>query len=159
MTYGNNLQWEESYLSELITLLVKWILNDNSDLISFSIGVLVNVCYKNKFGMFTLVKCAHTKSFMRTLLKLETDDIFLKVHVYKLLLILEKVCGQLPSIDIHKLIDLIFIILEEGLNQRHVFVLRHAVDFFIDISEHAYWKNSVLDYTEYVSYLLCFIYI
>lgn len=150
MTYGEKLQWQEGYLSELITLLVKWISNEDKDLISFSLGVLVNICCKNKFAMFILVKCTNSKSFMRVLLQLHSDDIFIKVQVYKLLLILEQVSGQVPCIDVNNLIDVTFIILEEGLNQKNVFVLRHVVDFFIDISEHSCWKNSVLDYTEYV---------
>lgn len=150
MTYGVKLQWLEGYLSELIILLVKWISSEDKDLISFSLGVLVNVCHKNKFARFTLVKCTHSKSFMRLLLKLQSDDIFIKVQVYKLLLILEQVSGQVPYADIKHLIDGTFVVLEEGLNRKNVFILRHAVDFFIDISEHTYWKNSVLEYTEYV---------
>jgi len=156
LTYDRKLQSQESYSSELIILLVKWISKEDKDLISLSLGVLVNICCKNKFAMFILLKCTHSKSFMRVLLKLQSDDIFIKIQVYKLLLILEQVSGQVPSIDINNLVDVTFIILEEGLNQKNVFILRHVVDFFIDISEHSCWKNSVLDYAEYV--LICYIF-
>lgn len=149
MTYGVKLQWHEGYLSELIILLVKWISSEDKDLISFSLGVLVNVSCKNKFAMFTLVKYVNSKSFMRLLLKLQSDDIFIKVQVYKLLLILEQVSGQLPPVDVSNLIDVTFIVLEEGLKLKNLFVLRHAVDFFIGISEHSSWKNPVLEYPKY----------
>ncbi|XP_060834763.1 uncharacterized protein LOC132917839 [Rhopalosiphum padi] len=149
LTYRMKLQWQESHSSELISLLIKWISTEDKDLISLSLGVLVNVCCKNKFAMFTLVKCTHSKSFMRLLLKLQSDDIFIKVQVYKLLLILEHVSGQIPHVDVNNLIDVTFVVLEEGLKLKNVFVLRHAVDFFIDISEHARWKNYVLEYDGY----------
>jgi len=157
------LQWQEGHSSELISLLVKWISSEDKDLISFSLGVLINVCYKNKFAMFTLVKCTHSKSFMRLLLKLQSDDIFIKVQVYKLLLVLEQVSGQIPHVDVNNLIDITFVVLEEGLKLKNIFILRHAVDFFIDISEHSHWKNSVLEYDGYVyikiqilMYIQCF---
>lgn len=105
--------------------------------------------------MFTLVKYVNSKSFMRLLLKLQSDDIFIKVQVYKLLLILEQVSGQLPHVDVSNLIDVTFIVLEEGLKLKNLFVLRHAVDFFIDISEHSSWKNLVLEYPKYVI-IACF---
>uniref|UniRef100_A0A2H8TVK4 Protein CIP2A n=1 Tax=Melanaphis sacchari TaxID=742174 RepID=A0A2H8TVK4_9HEMI len=154
LTYKMKLQWQESHSSELITLLIKWISTEDKDLISLSLGVLVNVCCKNKFAMFTLVKCTHSKSFMRLLLKLQSDDIFIKVQVYKLLLILEHVSGQIPQVDVNNLIDVTFVVLEEGLKLKNVFVLRHAVDFFIDISEHSRWKNSVLEYEGYKTNLI-----
>ncbi|XP_003247737.1 uncharacterized protein LOC100576041 [Acyrthosiphon pisum] len=154
LTYRMKIQWQEGHSSELISLLVKWISTEDKDLISFSLGVLVNVCCKNKFAMFTLVKCTHSKSFMRLLLKLQSDDIFIKVQVYKLLLVLEQVSGQIPDVDVNNLIDVTFVVLEEGLKLKNVFVLRHAVDFFIDISEHSRWKNSVLEYNGYKTNLI-----
>lgn len=149
LTYGVKLQWQEGCLSELIILLVKWISSEDKDLISLSLGVLVNVCYKNKFAMYILVKCTHSKSFMRLLLKLQSNDIFIKIQIYKLLLVLEQVSGQTPHIDINNLIDVTFIVLEEGLKLKNLFVLRHAVDFFIDISGDLRWKNHVLEYSKY----------
>lgn len=148
MTYGVKLQWQEGYLSELIVLLVKWISCEDKDLISYSLGVLLNVCCKNKFAMFTLVKYTNSKSFMRLLLKLQLDDIFIKIQVCKLLLILEQVSGQVPHDDVNNLVDITFIVLEEGLKQKNLFILHHTIDFFVDISEHLHWKNSVLQYPE-----------
>lgn len=142
------LQWQEGYLSELIVLLVKWISSEDKDLISYSLGVLLNVCCKNKFAMFTLVKYTNSKSFMRLLLKLQSNDIFIKILVYKLLLILEQVSGQVPHVDVNNLVDITFIVLGEGLNQKNLFILHHTLDFFVDISEHLHWKNSVLQYSE-----------
>lgn len=133
-------------------MLVKWISSEDKDLKSFSLAVLMNVCCKNKFAIFTLVKCTDSKSFMRLLLKLQSDDIFIRVQVYKLLLLLEQVSGQIPHVDINYLIDEIFIILEEGLKLKNVFILRHVIDFFIDISEHSSWKISVLEYSKYAIY-------
>lgn len=109
--------------------------------------------------MFTLVKYTHSKSFLRLLLKLQSDHIFIKVQVYKLLLLLEHVSGQIPDVDVNSLIDVTFNVLEEGLKTNNTFVLHHAVDFFIDISEHSRWKNSVIEYSKYVinHYLYIFV--
>lgn len=133
-------------------MLVKWISSEDKDLKSFSLAVLMNVCCKNKFAIFTLVKCTDSKSFMRLLLKIQSDDIFIRVQVYKLLLLLEQVSGHIPHVDINYLIDEIFIVLEEGLKLKNVFILRHVIDFFIDISEHSSWKMSVLEYSKYAIY-------
>ncbi|VVC31727.1 Armadillo-type fold,Armadillo-like helical [Cinara cedri] len=154
LTYGAQLQWQESYLTELIMLLVKWISSEDRDLKSFSLGILMNVCCKNKFAIFTLVKYTDSKHFMRLLLKLQSDDIFIRVQVYKLLLVLEQVSGHIPNVETNYLVDIIFIVLEEGLKHKNVFVLRHVIDFFVDISEHSSWKNSVLNYSNYKSKLI-----
>jgi hypothetical protein len=156
LTYGVKLQCQEGYLSELIILLVKWISSEDKDLTSLSLGVLVNVFSKNKFAMFILLKSTDSKSFMRLLLRIQSDNTFTKVQVYKLLLVLEHVSGQIPHIDVNNLIDLIFIVLEEGLNQNNIFALRHTIDFFIDISEHLRWKNHIYEYSKYViNYYFC----
>jgi len=159
LTYGIKLQWQESYLSEIIILLVKWISREDKDLISYSLGVLFNICCKNKFAMFTLVKCIHTKSFMRLLLKIQSNDLFMKVQVYKLLFVFEQISGQVPQVDLNSLVNTIFTVLEEGLKQKNMFILRHVVDFFIEISEHSHWKMSVFQYSEYVFNFNVYIYI
>ncbi|XP_050419664.1 uncharacterized protein LOC126832775 [Adelges cooleyi] len=153
LTYGQKTQWQESYLPELISLLVKWISNNDKDLVSFSLGVLVNVCCKNKLAMFTLVKCTDSKSFMRLLLKIQSNNIFIRVQVYKLLLVLEQVSGQVPHVDVNHFIDVTFAVLEEGLKLQNVCVLRHVVDFFVDICDHSHWKDSVVTYSNYKSKL------
>lgn len=156
MTYGVRLQCLEGYLSELIVLLVNWISSGDKDLTSISLGVLVNVFSKNKFAMFTLFKSIDSKSFMRLLLRLQSDNTFIKVQVYKLLLVLEHVSCPIPHIDVKNLIDLTFIVLEEGLKQNNIFALRHSIDFFFDISEDLRWKNYVIEYSKYVNnYYYC----
>ncbi|XP_050542983.1 uncharacterized protein LOC126906419 [Daktulosphaira vitifoliae] len=149
LTYGVKTQWQESYLPELIDILVKWISNNNNDIVSFSLGVLVNVCCKNKLATLTLIKCTDSKSFMRLLLKIQSHNIFIKVQVYKLLLVLEQVSAQIPHVDVNHFIDVTFAVLEEGFKQKNVCVLRHVVDFFVDICDHSHWKDSVLLYTNY----------
>lgn len=133
-------------------MLVKWISSEDNDLISLSLGILVNLCCENKFAVFILVKCTHSKQFIRLLLKLQSDDIFIKIQVYKLLLAIENVSGQVPHIDVHNLIDVTFIVLEEGIKLNNIFVLHHAVDFIIDISKHSNWAVFVLEYPEYVEF-------
>lgn len=150
LTYRVKLQCQEGYLSELIVLLVKWISSGDKDLTSLSLGVLVNIFSKNKFAMFILLKSTDSKSFMRLLLRIQSDNTFTKIQVYKLLLVLEHVSGQIPHTDVNNLIDLTFIVLEEGLNQNNIFALCHTIDFFIDISEHLRWKNHVYEYSKYV---------
>lgn len=87
---------------------------------------------------------------MRLLLKLQSDDIFINVQVYKLLLTLEKVSGQVPNVDVNNMIDVTFNVLEEGIKLKNTFILHHVIDFFIDISKHSRWANDILEYPEYV---------
>lgn len=56
---------------------------------SLSLGVLVNLCYKNLPAVYTLMRSVDSKEFLRTILKLQNDSIDTRVQV----LFLYVVCG------------------------------------------------------------------
>ena len=82
------ISWQEAHLPCLISTLTSWIVNGEKDVISLSLGVLVNLCYKNKPAVYTLMRSVDSKEFLRTILKLQNDGIDTRVQV----LFLDVIC-------------------------------------------------------------------
>ena len=75
------ISWQEGHLPSLISTLTSWIVNGEKDVISLSLGVLVNLCYKNLPAMYTLMRSVDSKEFLRTILKLQNDGTDTRVQV------------------------------------------------------------------------------
>lgn len=75
------ISWQEGHLPCLISTLTSWIVNGEKDVISLSLGVLVNLCYKNLPAMYTLMRSVDSKEFLRTILKLQNDGTDTRVQV------------------------------------------------------------------------------
>jgi hypothetical protein len=73
--------WQEAHLPHLISTLTSWISHAEKDVINLSLGVLVNLCYKNLPAVYTLMRSMDSKQFLRTILKLQNDDINTRVQV------------------------------------------------------------------------------
>jgi hypothetical protein len=75
------ISWQEAHLPHLISTLTSWIFSAEKDVINLSLGVLVNLCYKNLPAVYTLMRSVDSKQFLRTILKLQNDDISTRVQV------------------------------------------------------------------------------
>jgi hypothetical protein len=75
------ISWQEAHLPYLISTLTSWIVGGEKDVISLSLGVLVNLCYKNLPAVYTLMRSVDSKQFLRTILKLQNDNINTRVQV------------------------------------------------------------------------------
>ncbi|KAG5317679.1 CIP2A protein, partial [Pseudoatta argentina] len=149
LTYGIKISWQETQLPYLISTLTQWVVQSKEEeIISLSLGVLVNLCYKNLPAVYTLMRTINTKAFIRTLVKLQ-DHVNTSVQCCKLLIILEPSNTSMYEKYITDFASVTFINLGKAMKQKDVLLLRHIVDFFNDIGQNEHWRNVLLTYSNY----------
>lgn len=148
LTYGIKISWQEAYLPYLISTLTQWVVQSKEEeIIALSLGVLVNLCYKNLPAVYTLMRTIDTKAFIRTLLKLQ-EHVNTSVQCCKLLIILEPTNTNISEKYIMDFASVIFTNLKTAMEQKNVFLLRHIVDFFNDIVQNEHSRNILLTYSK-----------
>ncbi|XP_025991978.2 uncharacterized protein LOC105203182 [Solenopsis invicta] len=149
LTYGIKISWQEAHLPYLISILTQWVVQSNEEeIIALSLGVLVNLCYKNLPAVYTLMRTVDTKAFIRTLLKLQ-DHVNTSVQCCKLLIILEPTNTNISEKYIMDFASLTFVSLRTAMSQKDVLLLRHIVDFFNDVGQNEHSRNVLLTYSNY----------
>ncbi|XP_071564296.1 uncharacterized protein [Temnothorax nylanderi] len=149
LTYGIKISWQEAHLPYLISTLTQWVVQSKEEeIIALSLGVLVNLCYKNLPAVYTLMRTVNTKAFIRTLLKLQ-DHFNTSVQCCKLLIILEPTNTNISEKYIMDFASLTFANLRTALRQKDVLLLRHIVDFFNDVGQNEHSRNALLTYSNY----------
>lgn len=146
LTYGIKIAWQEAYLPYLISTLTQWILLKEEEIIALSLGVLVNLCYKNLPAVYTLMRTINTKEFIRTLSKLQ-DHISISMQCCKLLIILDQVNTN-GSVKCQHFVSLTFANLKTAVKQKDVLLLRQIIDFFNDVAQNEYMRNALLTYSK-----------
>lgn len=76
LSCGIKISWQIPHLQHLMSTLTRWInteVDRNNDIVSLSLGVLVNLCYKNLPAVYTLTKCVDIKNFIRATAVLEVS--------------------------------------------------------------------------------------
>ncbi|KDR18672.1 uncharacterized protein LOC110830635 [Zootermopsis nevadensis] len=149
LTYGVKISWQEAHLPRLISTLTSWIVSAEKDVINLSLGVLVNLCYKNFPAVYTLMRSVDSKQFLRTILKLQNDDVNTRVQVCKLIIILEHVSGEIPDTDILNFVNVAFSTVTDAFKSHNIFLLRHMVDFFKDVQENPHFRSVLLTYDSF----------
>nr|CAI5859097.1 unnamed protein product [Callosobruchus analis] len=149
LTCGIKLTWQIPNLSYLITTLTKWIEDKEQDeeIVCLSLGVLVNLCYKNLPAVYTFSRCVDSKRFLRFCLPLRGP--LVEVHVCKLMIIIDSSQNEIQKKTLLKLIEPTFISIEEALNKNDPVMLRLVIDFFIDVIGN---DNAVI-FKEYKNYV------
>ncbi|RZF34536.1 hypothetical protein LSTR_LSTR013250 [Laodelphax striatellus] len=134
-TYGIKIQWQESYLNPLISLLIEWTTctEVNNDLVSLSLGVLVNLCFNNPPAIYTLKGSIEVKNLVQAILALPRNNLDIRVQAYRLLFILREIQGELPDDEILPAIKWTFKRLQESFQARSCYTMKHIVDCFRDI--------------------------
>ncbi|EFN82611.1 uncharacterized protein LOC105185017 [Harpegnathos saltator] len=149
LTYGIKISWQEAHLPYLISILTQWIeQSKEEEIIALSLGVLVNLCYKNLPAVYTLMRTIKTKEFIRTLLKLQ-DHLSTSVQCCKLLIILEPTNTNISEKYILDFASLTFVNLRTAMRQKDILLLRHIIDFFNDVGQNEHSRNVLLTYSNY----------
>ncbi|KYN00114.1 PREDICTED: protein CIP2A homolog [Cyphomyrmex costatus] len=149
LTYGIKISWQETHLPYLISTLTQWVVQSKEEeIIALSLGVLVNLCYKNLPAVYTLMRTVNTKAFIRTLVKFQAH-VNTSVQCCKLLIILEPTNTSMYEKYITDFASVTFINLGKAMKQKDVLLLRHIVDFFNDIGQNEHWRNVLLTYSNY----------
>ncbi|XP_078043958.1 uncharacterized protein LOC144473709 [Augochlora pura] len=150
LTYGIKISWQEAHLPYLISILTQWATQSKEeDIIALSLGVLVNLCYKNLPAVYTLMRTIDTKAFMRTLLKLQHCSVNINVQCCKLLIILEHTNMNISEKYILDFAAVTFSSLISAMKQRDVLLLRHVTDFFNDVGQNEHSHSILLTYAHY----------
>ncbi|XP_066586572.1 protein CIP2A homolog L [Prorops nasuta] len=150
LTYGIRISWEETYLPNLIQTLTQWVMqNKDEDIIIFSLGILVNVCYKNLIAVYSLMRTINTKLFIRHLIRIQCCNINIRVQCSKLLIILEQPNKSIPEKYILDFVSVTFETFLAALKNKDVLLLRHIIDFFNDVGQNEYSRSILITYPNY----------
>ncbi|XP_001606107.2 uncharacterized protein LOC100122500 [Nasonia vitripennis] len=151
LTYGIKISWQEAHLPHLITTLSKWATESNEEeVISLSLGVLVNLCYKNLPAVYTLMRSVNTKTFLQNVVRARRQSVNIRVQCCKLLIILEHTNSDILDSYILDVAAITFTNIIPTLKNEDVLLLRHLVDFFDDIRHNEHYRTVLLTYPNYV---------
>ena len=83
LTCGIKISWQIPHLPHLMSTLTRWISVGQEEIVTLSLGVLVNLCYKNLPAIYTLSRCVDIKEFMRTtmLLKVRKFSLLMRAEI------------------------------------------------------------------------------
>ncbi|XP_024941774.1 uncharacterized protein LOC107268725 isoform X2 [Cephus cinctus] len=152
LTYGVKISWQEAHLPYLISTLTQWVTQSTEEaVVALSLGVLVNLCYKNLPAVYTLMRTVDTKVFVRTLLKIQSCNVNTRVQCCKLLIILEHTNKEISEKHIIDLATVTFSSLVTALRDKDVLLLRHIVDFFEDVRQNEHSRAVLLTYSNYAT--------
>uniref|UniRef100_T1HNJ6 CIP2A N-terminal domain-containing protein n=1 Tax=Rhodnius prolixus TaxID=13249 RepID=T1HNJ6_RHOPR len=149
LTYGVNISWQEAHLGALISLLTEWIVGNDESLILLSLGVLVNLCYKNVPAVFTLMRSVDIKKFIKSVLKLQKNNDPLRVQVCKLMIILKDVSGGVPDPEIGTYIESTCPTLIDALSRDNAYLMKHIVIFFKEIVTNSKSSHILCSYKNF----------
>ncbi|XP_017760473.1 PREDICTED: uncharacterized protein LOC108550996 [Eufriesea mexicana] len=150
LTYGIKISWQEAHLPYLVSILTQWVTQSKEEnIIALSLGVLVNLCYKNLPAVYILMRTIDTKAFIRTLLKLQHCSVNTSVQCCKLLIILEHTNTNISEKYILDFAAITFSSLITAMKQKDVLLLRHIIDFFDDVGQKEHSHTVLLTYPHY----------
>ncbi|XP_015120518.1 GRIP and coiled-coil domain-containing protein 2 [Diachasma alloeum] len=154
LTKGIKIHWQESHLPALIQTLTQWINpSQDTELITNSLSLLINLCRKNPPAIYTLVDSVNSKNFHRNLLRLQTNTSKIQILCCKILLIMEETNYELPEQFILNFLEITFKIIEETLEANKLKLLNETVDFFEEVRCHERTKSSLITYEDYTKNL------
>ncbi|XP_017785577.1 PREDICTED: uncharacterized protein LOC108568798 [Nicrophorus vespilloides] len=137
LSCGIKISWMIPHLPHLMTVLTRWVANETEDeqVISLSLGVLVNLCYKNLPAIYTLTRCMDIKKFLRVCNRLE--GAMYKINVCKLMIILDRsdIYEPVPEETFVKLISATFQSVLDTLRVQDAILMRSIVEFFLDVKQ------------------------
>ncbi|XP_014223610.1 uncharacterized protein LOC106650209 [Trichogramma pretiosum] len=150
LTYGINISWQEAHLPYLIKTLSNWVTQSNEEeVITLSLGVLVNLCYKNLPAVYALMRSVNTKTFLQSVVRTRGQNINVRVQCCKLLIILEHSNSEILESYILDVAAVTFTNIIPTLKSEDVLLLRHIVDFFDDIRQNERFRTVLLTYSKY----------
>ncbi|KAJ8916377.1 hypothetical protein NQ315_005075 [Exocentrus adspersus] len=134
LSCGIKISWQIPHLPHLMVTLTKWVESQDDEIVCLSLGVLVNLCYKNVPAVYTLSKTVDVKRFLRLCLSLK--GLIIEAHVCKLLMILDymNLNMDIPEQILDSVIKQTFLSILEAFKINDAILLRQSVDFFLDVA-------------------------
>ncbi|KAJ8930918.1 hypothetical protein NQ314_016242 [Rhamnusium bicolor] len=147
LSCGIQISWQIPHLPHLMQTLTKWVESQDEEIVCLSLGVLVNLCYKNLPAVYTLSKSIDIKKFLRFCLPLRGPII--EIHVCKLMVILDYMHIDIPKHTLVKFVDPTFLSIFQAFKNNDSILLRQIVDFFQDIITQSKDRQVLKDYNQY----------
>ncbi|XP_044272834.1 uncharacterized protein LOC123016480 [Tribolium madens] len=154
LTCGIKISWQIPHLPHLMITLSKWIENSNEEIITLSMGILVNLCYKNLSAIYTLFGNVDVKKILQICSLMRGPTI--EIHTCKMLIFLDYLNGDIPENILLKITNVTFESVVEAFRIRDSILLRQIVEFFLDVGK----QNSLnvlvqsQDYTKQLTAVL-----
>ncbi|KAK0178636.1 hypothetical protein PV327_007512 [Microctonus hyperodae] len=150
LTYGVKIHSQEAHLPHLISILTQWIMQSkDEEIVSLSLGVLINLCYKNLPAIHILMRTVDTKALHRMLLTLQSNNVNTRVQCCKILIIMEQMNKDIPDKFILEFVMVTFQSLVAALADIDVLLLRHIVEFFDDVRLNEHSRSVLISYQNY----------
>ena len=131
----------------LLKTLSQWVTQSSeAEEITLSLGVLVNLCYKNLPVVYLLMRTINTKTFLRSVVKTNSQNVNIRVQCCKLLIILEHTSCDILDCYILDVATVTLKNIIPALNDEDNLLLRHMVDFFEDIRQNERFKAVLHQY-------------
>jgi hypothetical protein len=139
LTCGIKISWQIPHLPHLMVTLSEWIESANEEIITLSMGILVNLCYKNLPAIYTLMGNVDVKKIVQICSAMRGPTI--EIHTCKLLIILDYMNSDIPESILLKVISVTFESVIEAFRIRDSILLRQIIQFFLDVGK----QNSLED--------------
>ncbi|XP_044759623.1 uncharacterized protein LOC123317254 [Coccinella septempunctata] len=133
LTCGIKISWQIPHLPHLMITLAKWVENQDAEIVALSLGVIVNLCYKNLPAIYTLTSNVDMKKLMKICLKMKGP--IAEAHACKLLIICDHINEMGPTRVLLKLVGITFTSMKKAFECRDHIVLRQLVEFYIDVEK------------------------
>ena len=147
LTYGIKILWLEPHIIYLLKTLSQWVTQSGEEEeITLSLGVLVNLCYKNLPAVYSLMRTINTKTFLSSVVKTRSQNVNIRVQCCKLLIILEYTNCDTLDCYILDVATVTFVNIIPAIENEDILLLRHIVDFFEDIRQNERFRSVLLTY-------------
>ncbi|EFA07883.1 hypothetical protein TcasGA2_TC005457 [Tribolium castaneum] len=133
LTCGIKISWQIPHLPQLMVTLSKWIETSNEEIITLSMGILVNLCYKNLSAIYTLFGNVDVKKILQICSLMRGPTI--EIHTCKMLIFLDYLNGDIPENILLKITNVTFESVVEAFRIRDSILLRQIVEFFLDVGK------------------------
>ncbi|RZC39779.1 CIP2A, partial [Asbolus verrucosus] len=133
LTCGIKISWQIPHLPHLMVTLSDWIESSHDEIITLSMGILVNLCYKNLPAIYTLMGNVDVKKILQICSTMRGPTI--EIHTCKLLIILDYMNGDIPESILLKVVNVTFESVIEAFRIRDSILLRQITEFFLDVGK------------------------
>ncbi|XP_060521990.1 uncharacterized protein LOC132699350 [Cylas formicarius] len=157
LSCGIKISWQFPHLTHLMTTLARWVEGSEPEVVTLSLAVLVNLCYKNITAIYTLQRNVDLKKFVRICLSLKGPIV--EVYVCQIAIILETISCYIPCEIMPKFIDSTFIAIKDAFTHRDIVLLRQVVEFFVDsvrgchnnpLNQYSNWAENISQILEMI---------
>ncbi|XP_050311435.1 uncharacterized protein LOC126747010 [Anthonomus grandis grandis] len=153
ITWGIKIHWQLPHLPHLMSVLCKWIeKNQEPEVVTLSLGVLVNLCYKNLSSQSVLQRNVDLKKFIKMCLVLKGP--LVEIYVCQITIILENISGYFPDRLHPELIKQSFMVCAEAYKRGDCNMLKQVVDFFKEYVGNQRYLCSFDGYREHIGKLI-----